>query len=72
MMSLNYLTVHIHCQIFKIYQVLDKKHKTLSTNPTIHIYINEFNKKLVLKICDEYKLQLQTSETMKLLASTKN
>ena len=49
-----------------------KKHKTLTTNPHIHIYVNRINNRLVLKIKDGYKLELQTPETMKLFASTKN
>ena len=48
-----------------------KINKTLSTNPSIHIYINRINNRLVFKIKDEYKLEFQTSETMKLFDSTK-
>ena len=48
-----------------------KINKTLSTNPSIHIYINRINNRLVFKIKDEYKLVFQTSETMKLFDSTK-
>ena len=38
----------------------------------IHIYINTISDRLVLKIRDEYKLELQTHETMKLFDSTNN
>ena len=48
-----------------------KKHETLPTNPSIHIYINRINNKLVFKIKDRYKLELQTPETIKLFGSTK-
>ena len=48
-----------------------KKHDTLSTNPFIHVYINKINNRLVFKIKDRYKLELQTPETMKLFGSTK-
>ena len=48
-----------------------KKHETLSSNPPIYIYINRINETLVFKIKDGYKLELQTSETMKLFGSTK-
>ena len=48
-----------------------KKHEALPTNPHIHIYINNINNKLGFKIKDEYKLELQTPETMKLSGSTK-
>ena len=45
--------------------------KTLPTNPFIHIYINTINNRLVFRIKDEYKLELQTPETMKLFGNTK-
>ena len=48
-----------------------KKRETLPTNPPIHIYINRINNRLVFKIKDIYKLELQTPETMKLFGSTK-
>ena len=48
-----------------------KKHETLTTIPPIHIYINRINNRLVFKIKDGYKLELQTPETMKLFGSTK-
>ena len=48
-----------------------KKHETLTTIPSIHVYINNINDRLVFKIKDGYKLELQKPETMKLLGSTK-
>ena len=48
-----------------------KKHETLTTIPVIHVFINRINKRLVIKIKDRYKLELQTPETMKLFGSTK-
>ena len=42
-----------------------KKHETLTTSPPIYVYINRINNKSVFKIKDEYKLDLQTLETMK-------
>ena len=45
--------------------------KALSTNPLIHIFINRINNKLVLKEKDEYKLEFQTPEIMKLFPGTK-
>ena len=48
-----------------------KKHETLTTIPPIHIYINRINKRLVFKIKDGYRLELQTPETVKLFGSTK-
>ena len=42
------------------------------TIPHIHVFIYRINNRLVLKIQNEYKLELQTPETMKLFGSTKN
>ena len=44
-------------------QMVYKKHKTLTKIPPIHFYINIIDKKLVFKIKDRYKLELQTPET---------
>ena len=49
-----------------------KKHETLTTIPPIHVYINRINNRLVFKIEDRQKLELQTPKTMKLFGSTKN
>ena len=35
-----------------------KKHEKLTGIPSIHVYINRINNRLVLKIKDDYKLQL--------------
>ena len=48
-----------------------KNHKQLTTIPPNHVYINRINNRLVFKIKDGYKLELQTPETMKLFGSTK-
>ena len=48
-----------------------KKHETLTAIPPIHVYINRINNRLVVKIKDGYKLELQMPETMKLFDSTK-
>ena len=48
-----------------------KKHETLTTIPPIYVYISRVNNRLVFKIQDRYKLELQTPETMKLFGSTK-
>ena len=48
-----------------------KKHETLTTIPPINVYINRVNYRLVFKVKDGYKLELQTPETMKLFSSTK-
>ena len=49
-----------------------KKHETLTSIHPIHVQINKINNRLVLKIKSGYKLELQTTETMKLFATTKN
>ena len=48
-----------------------KEHETLTTIPPVHVYINRINNRLVFKIKDGYKLELQTPKTMKLLGSIK-
>ena len=48
-----------------------KKHETLTQILSIYVYINRINNRLVLKIKDGYKLELQMSETMELFGSTK-
>ena len=48
-----------------------KKHKIFTAILPIHVYINRINNRIVFKVKDGYKLELQTSETMKLFGSTK-
>ena len=48
-----------------------RKHETLTKIPPIHVYINRINNRLVFKIKEGYKVELQTPETMKLFGSTK-
>ena len=55
----------------KLYKEHHKKHETLPTNLPIHICINKIDNRLVFKIKDGYKLDLQMPETMKLFGSTK-
>ena len=49
-----------------------KKHEKISENAPILIYANTINNRTVLKIKSEYKLELLSKETMKLLGSTKD
>ena len=51
---------------WRLYLVHYKKHKTLTANQPIQIYINRINNRLVFKIKYGYKLELQTPETVKL------
>ena len=48
-----------------------KKYELFITSLTIHAYIDRINNRLVFKIKDGYKVELQTPETMKLFGSTK-
>ena len=48
-----------------------KKHATLTENPPVKIYPNKIKNMIVFKIKTGYKLELLSSETMKLLGSTK-
>ena len=48
-----------------------KKHKTLPTNPPINTYINRINNRLVFKVKDGYKPELQRPENMKIFGSAK-
>ena len=52
-------------------EVIIKKHETLTTISPIHVCINTINNRLVFKIKDRYKLELQTPKTMKLFSNPK-
>ena len=41
------------------------------TIPRIHVHTNRINNRLVFKVKDGYKLELETPEIMKLFGSTK-
>ena len=48
-----------------------KKHETLTAIPPIHVYINRMKNKLVFKMEDGYKLELQMPDARKLFDSKK-
>ena len=52
------------------FEFIIKKHETLTENPPVQIYPNKIKSRIVFKIKTGYKLELLTSETMK-LGSTK-
>ena len=54
------------------FKFIIKKHETLTDNPSIKIYPNKIKNRIVFKIKNGCKLELLTSETMKLLGSTKS
>ena len=49
-----------------------KKHETVETTPQVLIYVDTIKNRLIFKIKSEYKLELLSKETMKLLGSTSN
>ena len=49
-----------------------KKHETVTGNPSRMIYVNKIENRITFKIKTEYYFQLLTTETMKLLGSTKS
>ena len=54
------------------FEYILKKHGENSDKPSVQIYVNKIENRVTFKIKDEYSLELLTSETMKLLGSTKN
>ena len=50
------------------FEVIIKKHETLTENPPVQIYLNKIKNRIVFKIKKEYKLELSS---MKPLGSTK-
>ena len=72
-LSYYYLELPYYVSDIQYYtEFIVKKHETLTTIPHIYVYINRINNRLVFKIKDKYKLELQTPETMKLFGSIKN
>ena len=53
------------------FEFIIKKYETLTENPPVQIYPNKIKNRIAFKIKTGYKLELLTSETMKLLGSTK-
>ena len=52
------------------FKCIIKKHETLTDNPSIKIYSNKIKNRIIFNIKIGYKLELLTSETMKLLGRT--
>ena len=72
MMSLSYQMVLFCVRYSILYWIHHKKYETLTAIPAIHVYINRINNRLVFKIKDRFKRELQMPETIKLFCSTKN
>ena len=49
-----------------------KKHSENFDNPSIRIYVNEIEKRIIFKTKNGYYVELLTPETMKLLGSTES
>ena len=62
---------HSIADIQDYFEFIIKKHETLAENRPIQIYPNKTKSRVVFKIKTEYKLELLSPETMKLLGSTK-
>ena len=52
------------------FEYIIKKHETIADVSPVLIYVNEINNRIVFKIKLEYKLELLSKETMKLLRSS--
>ena len=52
------------------FEFIIKKHEALTENPPIQIYPNKIKNRIIFKVKTGYKLELLSSETMKLLGST--
>ena len=53
------------------FEFIPKKHETLTENPSTEIYVNRIKNRIIFKIKAEYKIELLTHKTVKLLGSTK-
>ena len=53
------------------FEFIIKKHETLTENPSIQICANKMKNRIIFKIKNDYKLELLTPETMKLLGNRK-
>ena len=56
----------------RLFQILLKKHGENTNKPPAQIYVSKIENRITFKIKDAYSLELLTSETMKLLKSTKS
>ena len=54
------------------FEYILKKHEEDIDKPSVQIYVNKIENRVTFKINNGYSLELLTSETMKLLGSTKN
>ena len=53
------------------FEYIIKRHESITENPSIQIYPNKIKNRIIFKIKNGYKFESLTSETMKVLGSTK-
>ena len=58
--------------IHDYFEYIIKKHEAVTDNPSTRIYVNKIENRITFNIKTGYYLELLTSETMKLLGSTKS
>ena len=54
------------------FEYILKKHGKSTDKPSVQIYVNKIKNRVTFKIKNGYRLELLTSETLKLLGSIKN
>ena len=54
------------------FEYISKKHREDIDTPSVQIYVNKIENSVIFKIKNKFSLEPLTSETMKLLGSTKN
>ena len=59
-------------EIQDYFEYILKKHGEKTDKPSVQIYVNKIENRVTFKIKNEYGFEFLTSETMKLLGSTKN
>ena len=71
-MNLHYQMDLILYHIQDYFEYILKKHGEHIDKPSIQIYVNKIENRVTFKIKNGYSLKVLTSETMRLLGSTKN
>ena len=71
MKDFNYLSYSVS-DIQVYFEFISGKHGEKTDNPSIRIYVSKTENKILFRIKTEYYLDFLTSETMKLLGSTKS
>ena len=72
MIDLNYQMDHIQdIRYLRFFWAHLKKHGENIDSPSIRIYVNKIENRITFKTKTGYYLELSTTETMKLLGSTK-